>query len=309
MYTPEGAIFAGTVYLDVFDTSGNLTGERDVGNTRTLTFPAPSITRKDKIGKRVENYGVKIESKIIQILGTVKFTLDDIFKENLALAMFGADSVVTVTGAAVTSEAVVAALGKSKKLAHEKISASPAPVVSAVTPSAWQATHGYVLGDIVLAGTLRGICTTAGTSGATEPTWTGNDVGDVIDDGDTLKWTLAKLAYVADTDYEIDETFGLLKCLSTGDIEDAQSLEVDYTYASYAGYKVLANQVQKIDCRLRFTGKNLNTDDNVMILVHHVSLVPSGDMSWITEDFGTLDFTGDIIATSDGTFEIRNLAA
>jgi len=58
--------------------------------------------------------------------------------------------------------------------------------------TAWQGTHAYSLGDIVVptAGLENGFryeCTTAGTSGASEPTWPTTEGGTVADS--TVTWT------------------------------------------------------------------------------------------------------------------------
>jgi hypothetical protein len=58
--------------------------------------------------------------------------------------------------------------------------------------TAWQASHAYVLGDVVVptAGKENGFryeCTTAGTSDASEPTWPTAE-GETVDDG-TVTWT------------------------------------------------------------------------------------------------------------------------
>jgi len=58
--------------------------------------------------------------------------------------------------------------------------------------TAWQASHAYVLGDVVVptAGLENGFryeCTTAGTSGASAPTWSIAEGGDTTDN--TVHWT------------------------------------------------------------------------------------------------------------------------
>jgi len=58
--------------------------------------------------------------------------------------------------------------------------------------TAWLASHAYILGDIVvptegLENGFRYECTTAGTSGASEPTWPTTE-GGTVDDG-TVTWT------------------------------------------------------------------------------------------------------------------------
>lgn len=59
------------------------------------------------------------------------------------------------------------------------------------SPSAWAATTAYSLGNYVVPTSPNNRvyeCTTAGTSGATEPTWP-TTYGDTVTDGATLVWT------------------------------------------------------------------------------------------------------------------------
>ena len=64
--------------------------------------------------------------------------------------------------------------------------------------SAWAATNAYSVGNIVRASTLQASglvfrCTTAGTSGSSEPAW-GTDIGSTVTDG-TVVWTAVASAY------------------------------------------------------------------------------------------------------------------
>lgn len=60
------------------------------------------------------------------------------------------------------------------------------------TATAWQATHAYSLRDQIIptvANNYQYICTTAGTSGGSQPAWT-TGIGDTINDG-TVVWTVS----------------------------------------------------------------------------------------------------------------------
>lgn len=60
----------------------------------------------------------------------------------------------------------------------------------------WMPTKAYVVGDIVESPTMpswaQAVCTTAGSSGATEPNW-GSSAGATVADGSILKWSLRRL--------------------------------------------------------------------------------------------------------------------
>lgn len=301
-YQSEGGIFAGNLLIDVLDANGAQQGERDVGETSNFTIEAMKITDKQRTGHRIENFGNLIDDIILSKTQSLKFTLGDINRKNLALAMFGEDSAIDVSSSSVTDEAITARLDKEMKLSKMKIKSSPAVVVSVAAPSAWQTEHAYVLTNFVLAGTYRAECTTAGTSGVSEPTWTGKVPGETVTDG-TVTWTIRKLTYTLDTDYEIDYTYGTITALSDGDIAEEQSLLVDFSYDAYTGYNVNAATLTKIDCLLRLKGKNINTGKPVMVIVHKASLKPSGSIDWITDDFAKLEFSGDIQAVGADTWE------
>jgi len=308
MYQAEGGIYAGNLLLDVLDANGNQAGERDVGNTVNFTINPMKVTEKQKLGRRIENYGSITDSVILDKPQDLKFTLNDINKKNMALAMFGDDSVIDVAASTVTDEEITARLDKEVKLSKLSIKSTPAVVVTAPTPAAWQATHAYVLTNFVskvAPNAYRYECTVAGTSAASEPTWP-TTPGETVTDG-TVTWTCRKLTYILATDYEIDYNFGTLKALLSGDIPDAQALLVDFSYNAYIGYKVQANTLTKIDCLLRLKGKNLKSGKYCMIVVYKCALKPTGAIDWITEDFSKLEFTGDIQAVPAGTWEATAL--
>ena len=96
-------------------------------------------------------------------------------------------------------------------------------------PEAWASTTAYITGDIVKASTYNSLsyeCSTAGTSGASEPTWTTTEYN-VQTDG-TVKWVCydpktyntvapknANVPYVS---------FGLLTEVPMGDFEDFEAI-------------------------------------------------------------------------------------
>ena len=72
-----------------------------------------------------------------------------------------------------------------------------------VLDSAWQASHAYILGDYVWPSTFNGyryVCTTAGTSASTEPSWP-TTIGNTVTDG-TVVWTCITLASAIPEQYE-----------------------------------------------------------------------------------------------------------
>lgn len=100
-------------------------------------------------------------------------------------------------------------------------------------PETWATGIAYTVGDVVRkTGTYAAYsykCTTAGTSGGTEPVWGTPVIGAVVSDGTTLKWTTydAKLYQLkapqgSTTPYI---TFGLLTESPIGTFADFEAIE------------------------------------------------------------------------------------
>jgi hypothetical protein len=308
MYQPKGGIYSGNLHIALLDADDNPLGFRDVGNTRALTCDAPKVTKKTRPSFRNENFGLDIEDKIMNQTQQVKLSPDDITRENLAIALFGEDSVIAAqTGEAVTGEDLVVYAGKKSRLAHRRVKASPAPVIKAETPADWQASHSYALGAFVKKLTTpnayRYECTVAGESDDVEPTWPTTEGGTVVDGAAT--WTCRRLTYVEDEDYAVDYNYGLIEVLEGGKITDGQTLVCGYSTDDHpAGYLVKANKVQQIIIAMLLLGKNTISNEDVEVNVFKVSLNPSA-IDWITSDFNKIDIVGDILACAAGTWDVK----
>lgn len=77
---------------------------------------------KTRKSKQKSTYGQTLDSVPIKGDAEIAITLDDIDKDNLALAFLGTVSALAVTGATVTAEAHVANLGASIRTVQRKIS-------------------------------------------------------------------------------------------------------------------------------------------------------------------------------------------
>jgi hypothetical protein len=122
MYTSKSGLYSGDLYLAKLDANGANLGFRDAGNTQALSFEAPQIEKVDKLSKRNSSYGSILDTVNKKNTQAVSFTLDDVFKENLAIAMFGEDAVVSQAAVAVVDEVVVARLDMWVPLVHSNLS-------------------------------------------------------------------------------------------------------------------------------------------------------------------------------------------
>lgn len=249
-YTQESFLGAGDLNIDVYDSDGNKTGELDVGNASMFAINAPAIEKKEQTGFRRGNYGQTVKSVITKLEQELKFTLTDINRKNLALAMFGTDAAYTQTADNNTStpEAVTAHTDKYTKLVSRQLDPATPPVVQ--------------------------------------------------DETDTT-------TYVEDTDYEIDYQTGRLKTLSAGSISDDDTLHVVSTWLAITdGFKVDGQDLNKIEAYIRLIGEDQANDRDCEVIVYKAQIEPSGDINWLTEDFASLEFSGKILATSDGAWDV-----
>lgn len=120
MYQATPFIGSGEIYIN----------GRDVGNASDFTIQTPKIDTKELKSMRRDSYGNIVKSVPISFSQSLKFTLTDIDKDNLILAMYGEGSVISQTAGSVTDEVVTVIKGRWVPLARRKIKSSPAVVVT-----------------------------------------------------------------------------------------------------------------------------------------------------------------------------------
>lgn len=116
--------------------NGVRTGELEVGDADSFVINAPKVEKKELKSKQRENYGRVIASVVIGITQDVKFTLMNINRENLRLALFGAASDETQADGSVTGEVLMARQDGWVKLAKRSLKTTPAPTITATDASA-----------------------------------------------------------------------------------------------------------------------------------------------------------------------------
>lgn len=101
--------------------------------------------------------------------------------------------------------------------------------------------------------------------------------------------------YVADTDYTVNARTGMIMALSTGDIADAESLLVSYTYATHAGYKVVGGTQPTIRARILMDGKNLVNDRSCFVTIWEAQVTPASPVDFLADEFAALSLTGTML--------------
>jgi hypothetical protein len=96
--------------------------------------------------------------------------------------------------------------------------------------------------------------------------------------------------YTETTDYVVDYDNGMLYITSASAIV-AGTIHVDYTHLDYTGYTIDARTSPSINCKMLFTGENLDSGEIIRMTANSVELSPEGDFSLISADGEFLEFT------------------
>lgn len=288
---------AGKVYISVYD-NGAYGGYMDMANIASFVIGndgGDTVTLKSTAPV---NYGAVIGSATTPGDDTISITLNDPNRKNLTNMLLGSDSNVTVTGDTATNEAITPlALGTFLPLTKRHISAVTITAKDADDVSTWVADTVTALNTYikpVTPNTYYYKCTVRSgdykTHATTEPTWPTTIGATVVDDAVT--WTNMGLITKADgTDYEYDADNGLIEILSDAtSIELNRVLNVDYTYASYTGYSINARTQTSLNCKVLFTGENIDSGELIRLEANAVELSPEGDFSLVSADGEFLEF-------------------
>lgn len=111
----------------------------------------------------------------------------------------------------------------------------------------------------------------------------------------------APVTYVADTNYEVDATAGLVKVLAKPG-GAGSDLIVNYSQPAIVVGDGRLNagigSAPDLAGALMFRGVN-STGRQVEVMLHDVRLAPSGERQYISDDYSSIQIDGEIIADSD----------
>jgi len=298
----------------------NETGYLDLGNVPKLEIK-PTVTKK-------EHYSSRDGAKLLDLnpVDTVKmsadFDLEEYSSENLNLAFLGdgvdesSQSASMVSGAAITIVADrFVDLGKvnisSVKLTHGAITGGTFAVGNTVVgaDSAAEGKIGWFDTGFVelynVTGTFESseVIACAGVSATTTAAEVQEDI--IVTDAAS-----PTARYVAGEDYNVDVEGGLLRALSTGDIETTAYVSYDYALTAIQTVAALANT----ECQgeLKFIGTP-DTGPKFQVTAWKVNLTISGSVGLISDDITAIGMTADILDDSTNHascpfLQIKNLA-
>lgn len=121
------------------------------------------------------------------------------------------------------------------------------------------------------------------------------------DNAPVVKDATDTTTYVEDTDYEIDYDTGRILILSSGSISDEDVLHVESTWlAITSGFKVVGGTSNTIEAQMRLVGYDQANSKNFEVIVYKAQLEPSGDINFLSEDYGAIELTGKMLSTTSG---------
>lgn len=257
---------------------------RHVGQVKEFKL---EVSEETKELKNYEGGGGLADS--VSFISKVEASLNfaSLSSQNLAMALRGVDS--PVTSSVVTNQEHTAYAGGFVPLNG----IGPTSVSVSVSANTWQASTSYTVGSLVkpTTGTHFYKCKTAGSSGATEPTWKtdGTDTSD-----STAVWQDMGTMVLATGEFEIYSAGiyipeGSAKISSTG-----TPIQVSYTTTAGTSIQTLVSAGDEY--RIIFAGTNFaRAGKPLSVEMYRIKFSPPKDLSFIGDDFAALTLTGTVL--------------
>jgi hypothetical protein len=313
MLNTDSFLGAGDTYIDWLNPDGTRNGLDYAGNATAFSLQSNAEV-KEQTAKGRTNYGQVIAAATINQPPSFSVTLNQLNMKTIAMALLGSLSEIDVSAASVSDESVaMATLDKYFRLTNRMVDTESGLTVNrqaGSTAAAWQGETTYAVGDYCVPTTPNDHfykCTAAGDSAASEPTWPTD--GSTVTDG-TVTWQdMGLIEAGQETDFEIISRTGMIRALSTGQIEAGETLLVSYDYASITGLEALGAVQPTIKAYLFLDGINLVNGKDTEVEVWEVQLKPDSPVDFLADDFNSLELSGTpkTPAGKSAPFRVRQL--
>jgi len=318
----------GKLFFDKKMPDGSYEGERDLGNCPNFTVNIAT----EKLDHFNSRSGLKSKDKtvVLQITPAGAITLDEPNGDNLALTFMTDPTSVTQTAVGNNLQSLVKALanaGVAGNRYHEIGSRSigclrvPYDNLAGGVPSPGDSIYVGASGtkdNQVIAVTqitsTTGILYVVNTDANDEALVDGDVITDGIWSADcdfsALTGTVAAfdttniLVYDTDTpttiytlndDYKIDSSTGRIYIVEGGAIDTADAnITIRYHRAAVTYQTLNMFEETQIEGKLRFVSDN-PVGANKELVIWRADLAPSGDLSWIGDDWQMMEFTYEIL--------------
>lgn len=333
----SGLICAGNVYIARF-VNGVAGGEHGPINCKKFAYSPGQAEVKERKSRQRDTYGQALSAVTLPGTPEISIEFDDADPEVLQYALMGTLTDVADNSGSIVGERVTAHLGLWSKLAKRGVSSvviKALPGVAPVSPPTIVGTgtgtmSAVTCGDDALVGnyvvTLLATGSTAAFSvvapdgsslanGAVGSAYTSTHVNFTITAagtmtiGDSFTIVTTGTTLALSDDYVLDATAGMIKAVTTGDINDGDDVQVNYSYGALTGSKIVAGTETEIRAQIRLDGVNLDNQKKVDVVVWEAKLTTNGEIDPMSEDFVTTGLKGILVTPSgkSGPLEYREL--
>lgn len=114
----------------------------------------------------------------------------------------------------------------------------------------------------------------------------------VVKDNDDI----APITYTAGIHYELSPRLGMIRVLAAeGGPAEGDTLVINYTWAAETGFRITGATRPEVKVALLLDGKNDHDGTPVIVKVFEGHLRPASEVDFLSEDFTTLQFEGEMI--------------
>jgi len=297
----------GKVYLKQITGEGAELGFRYLGANQEA--PLSKKTETIEIMSAEGGLGIISDKQVVSASYTIKLTVADVSLDNVGLFLNGIPTKIEQVQQTDASEAFdlkpmrLYQLGITDEIPTgvRNISSVVISNTDASSADTWVAETAYILNDLIKPVTPNGHyykCTTAGTTGATAPTWKTD--GTSTTDG-TAVWLDMGLIIAPTTAYDVDPVLGQIFTKAT--LAPA-NYTVEYTVATGTYYRI-NSQSEQYYYELLVNSDN-PIGENRNWLFPRCTLEASGDLSLKSEkaEYQKIEITVNILEPTDGRNQV-----